>query len=213
SDALAEASRLAALGFQDGPPKDVVALLLRAARGEAPSAEDLEDPILAPPPLRGGPWREADPPAGGHDPSPRDPRWTRVLRGGEDGARSVLLRLRVALDLEGKPQLLELASECWELERGPTALRASVWRFDRAERVHGRDPWRELPGSAEVALRDPSDPSRLLAAPVERLCASCHERSVSAAPAPAPAAGAASVAPPSTAERVARALEGVLGGR
>lgn len=178
SDALAEASRLHAAPLADGlAVREVVPFLLRLAAGDAlPPLDPEAARALEPPPLRAGEWVEAAPPeTPGLLPSPFDLRWTRafVLRGRSDGDRShaVLVRFRVAIDRQGAPLLLPIASECWELEEGEGEAMASAWRFDRAEWLAGRDPWRQLPEEAEITIRDPSNPSKLITGKVVSLAA------------------------------------------
>lgn len=181
SDLLAEAARWHAIGLADASAREVIASMLRVARSARVDLllKDLHLPELAPPPLRGGEWRDAELPAlPGLLPSAQDPRWTRLLRARGPQDRALLIRFRAGLDGAGRPALLDLASECWEIELardgagGGAAKR--VWRFDRAEWLHGREPWHEAPARAEIGIRDPRDPAKLLSGPVERVCGSCH---------------------------------------
>jgi hypothetical protein len=210
ADALAEASRLQASLPADDPAEAVlVPLLLRLAAGSAErlAGEGGLAHELEPPPLREGAWVEAPVPAApGLAPSPFDPRWTLALRreaapGGR--ARVALLRLRSGLDARRAPVLLPLASECWEIEEGGEDGAAAVWRFDRAEWLAGRDPWRRVPERSEITIRDPADPARLITGEVKPLCAGCHENGIARREPPAAAVPQI--------QAVTGALQGVLG--
>jgi len=177
SDVLAEASRLHAAAVKDGPTGDLVALLIRVARkgveGELSSLEST--PLLLAPPLRDGIWTEEPAPkAPGLLPSTHDPRWTLALRSRARPRHAVLLRLRVALSPEGGPVLLPLVTECWEIDHRGTDGTYRVWRFDRAEWLHARDPWREFAEEAEVKIRNPHDPAKILEGRLVSICSSCH---------------------------------------
>jgi hypothetical protein len=209
SDALAEASRLhAALPPDHLAVREAVPLLLRLAGGDPPPPLDPEAArAIEPPPLRSGEWTEAaPPPEPGLLPSPHDPRWTLAFVSpgwpDEDRSRAVLVRYRAALDREGAPILLPIASEAWELGGSGGCAGASAWRFDRAEWLAGREPWRHLPQGAEVTVRDAADPSRLVTGPAASFAV---RRCGGLRPAAAGARGAGREA-----GAVARALRGVL---
>jgi hypothetical protein len=211
SDALAEAALLhAALPADHLAVREAVPRLLDLAAGDPLPPLDPETArAVEPPPLRAGEWVEVAPPAEpGLLPSPFDPRWTHAfVPGGEKRGRwrAVIVRHRAALDRAGAPLLLPVASECWSLEDGDEDAGGSAWRFDRAEWLAGREPWRRLPGEAEITIRDPGDPSRLLTARAASLAARC--RRGLRADAPASGGEAAQL------EAVARALEGLLASR
>jgi hypothetical protein len=179
SDVLAEACRLQAAGegARRMPTDDLVALLIAVAR-QGVDAEELPSvelaPLLQAPPLRDGAWTEGSAPGvPGLLPSTHDPRWTLVLLSRARPGAAVLLRLRVALSSEGGAVLLPLASECWEIRRRGKDVTHRVWRFDRAEWLHGRDPWLEFSEAAEIQIRNPHDPSQILAGRLQSLYRSC----------------------------------------
>lgn len=173
SDALAEASRLAAEAGESPGGRGIVSLLLGAARARAGGHALPREAV--PPPLREGEWIEKPPPrTRGLEPSAADIRWTRVFAARERPKHTLLLRLRTALDLEGKVALLPLASECWEAETTDGPPRFRVWRFDRAEWLRGGDPWRAVPPGTAITIRSPVDPSSRLTGLAPALCASCH---------------------------------------
>jgi len=180
SDALLEASRIQSQGPKTAGEGELAALMLRVARGaneetgaKIKRLEETLPPEAEPPPLRNGDWLEADPAALASSarlplqlfPSPGDLRWTRLLQEKSTGSsrpRSLLLRLRVALDERGEPLLLSLASECWEL--GGESAR--VWRFDRAEWLSGREPWHEAPeGAIPSIVMAPPAPAEAFSKP------------------------------------------------
>jgi hypothetical protein len=214
SDALAEASRLQAKLPPDAlAVKEAVPLLLQLATGDPPPP--LDGPAaraLEPPPLRGGEWVETAPlEAPGLLPSASDPRWTRsfIPRDRPDGGsrhRALVVRFRVTLDRRGSPLLLPIASECWELERGEDGATGNVWRFDRAEWLAGRDPWRRLPEETEITIHDPADPSKLVTGQVSSLAARIGAQGLGVNSPGAPG-------DVSRLEAVARVLQGVLAPR
>ncbi|HVR76079.1 MAG TPA: hypothetical protein VMT52_17235 [Planctomycetota bacterium] len=214
SDALAEASRLAAEAGESPGGRGIVSLLLAAARARVGSQPLPALPREAvPPPLREGEWIEKPPPrTRGLQPSAADIRWTRVFAGRERPKHTLLLRLRTALDLDGKVALLPLASECWESETTDGPPRFRVWRFDRAEWLRGGDPWRAIPPGTAITIRSPLDPSSRLTGLAPALCASCHgtEGDIPL-PAPREAASAAEGSPEELmADLAARALAPIL---
>jgi hypothetical protein len=206
SDLLAEASRLRAELPDNAAAREAAVLMSRLSVVDpsVSSALDAERAATLPPPLREGDWIDAQPPAApGLAPSAADPRWTRVLRERGNSARSALLRLRVASNSAGAALLLDLAAECWELQREDDGWRRSVWRFDRAEWLQGREPWRIVPGDAEITIRSPVDPSTILTGAAGRLCGSCHCETPAGATAITSASSSQDVA-------VAAALAGLL---
>jgi hypothetical protein len=177
SDVLAEACRLHAAAVTQGPGGDLVPPLIHVARqGVRVELAGLESaPLLRAPPLRDGVWtEEPGPKAPGLLPSTHDPRWTLALRSRARTGDAVLLRFRVALGPGGGPMLLPLASECWEIHQRGTDVTYRVWRFDRAEWLHGRDPWREAAQDDEIRIRNPRDAAQILRARLASLCSSCH---------------------------------------
>lgn len=174
SDALQVAAWLEAedpatdspLDVSGGLSRRLVRRLLDLAGGTGAPALESGPPEVEPPPLRQGQWDELALDVGtGLQPQASDLRWTRVLfcSGGLHGRwRLVFLRLRVLLGPEGEPELVPLASECWEVEgalerkdgepaqaansRGNSPLR--LWLWDRARWAAGEDPWRECAGAA-----------------------------------------------------------------
>ena len=162
SDLLAEASRLRSQGLMADEEKELVSSLLRVARSVGEEVKCLDGglpPEAEPPPLRTGEWLDAEATAVSNVPFPpsllpstADMRWTRVLEEKPAGSfqqRLVLLRLRVALDQRGEPLLLSIGSECWQLW-GDGKTVSHLWRFDRAEWLSGREPWREVPVGGEI---------------------------------------------------------------
>jgi hypothetical protein len=188
SDLLQVGASLAAGAAPGEKWRKLASGMIEAAKAAgAGLSEEAAAPEAQPPPLRSGEWLEAAPPTSpGLLSSKRDLRWTRVARERDppgSAPHAVLVRLRVAVDPAGRPLLLPLASECWELEGtsgGGTVPR--VWRFDREAWVQGREPWRKLEGSAEIALRDPED--KALAGGLEGICLSCHAGRKPEGPAP-----------------------------
>jgi len=161
-DLLREAARIRA-EWPAGGLRDEILKLLEAvgARGPALTAGDERERALVPPPLRGGPWSEASmPSSAGLLPSPADPRPTRVFRTAAPNSSSAIVR--------------GFASECWLIERSGDGESRRVYRFDRAEWLHGREPWRLVPGEAEIVIRSPLDPLQALRGPAAQLCAGCH---------------------------------------
>jgi|SoiMethySBSTD1v2_1073268.scaffolds.fasta_scaffold13316_10 hypothetical protein len=177
-DTAAESSRIEAQWSAGAGGKEIAARLRRIATREPlrellPPASTAE---LTPPPLREGTWKRRElPSAPGLLPSPLDRRVTQAFES-EDGHVRALLRLRCVLEGEAWVET-PLGSECWfETAGGVEPGARGVWRFDRAEWLQGREPWREVPGGAEITIRDPSEPSRRLHGARERLCAGCHCR-------------------------------------
>jgi hypothetical protein len=179
SDSLHEAARIHSLGPRTARENELVSLLLRVGRGGGEAVERLEESLpleVEPPPLRQGDWLEAELsgsvwndglPSRGF-PSPADLRWARLLREKPTGSslpRSVLLRLRVGLDGRGDPLPLSLASECLEVKGDEVR----VWRFDRAEWLSGREPWRESSeGAKSPASALPAPPAEAFSRPYVR---------------------------------------------
>lgn len=190
SDVLVAALRLSSRQSKDSgerdriPAHELLRLLVEQATVDLES--DLLDahrrpPMLDPPPLRDGAWKELDPPSAvGLRPSVEDPRWTRRMcrtSAGGETTEVLLLRLRVALLETGDPLLIPMASECWELRdgEGAEARPVRVWRFHRAAWVAGREPWALVPGTEPIEIHDPeSAGARVLRGPARSLCGRCH---------------------------------------
>lgn len=176
SDLLAEACRIE-VDWPASEPREEIRNLSRqgaACSSFALPSSSLE-PSLRPTPLRTGDWKEVPAPAApGLVASPADPRATKLFRMGAPARASVLVRYRAAARKEGGLGPLPIASECWELERGDDGPTYRVFRFDRAEWLQGRDPWRVVQDEVEIVIRNPVDPSQRLEGAPRRLCASCH---------------------------------------
>lgn len=173
SDALfrGDLAREAARVRAEWPPgawRDDTARRLEAlaSRGPSLNLDDEREPWLVPPPLRTGKWETASQPdANGLLPSAVDARSTRVVRRTEPEPGTALER--------------GIASECWLLEPGKKVNSRRVYRFDRAEWLHGREPWRLVPEEAEIAIRSPLDPTQGLRGSLVQVCSSCHCGSLS----------------------------------